>query len=90
MKTNAAQHRLHGVADRASQFHEVIRIYRDANGLCAICGAARGKRNHALDHDHATGRLRGILCGPCNAGIGMFRDNIDLLRKAIEYLERFT
>lgn len=59
------------------------------DGGCAICGS----RDHALeyqlavDHDHETGRVRGLLCHRCNLGIGQFGDDLDLLRKAIKYLE---
>jgi len=55
---------------------------------CEICGAAIGlvRQDYAVDHDHATNQTRGILCPPCNKGLGGFRDRIDLLRKAEEYL----
>lgn len=60
-------------------------------GKCAICGTtdwlARGKGPH-VDHNHDTGQIRGILCGPCNNGLGNFQDDPDLLRAAIDYLER--
>ena len=60
-------------------------------GVCAICSCApsdpRGFNMH-VDHDHATGLVRGILCGPCNAGLGSFRDDAVRLRRAIEYLAR--
>ncbi len=64
--------------------------------LCAICGTllvinAVGHRNQkdsaCLDHDHATGKVRKILCFRCNLGIGHFGDNIELLKLAIAYLE---
>jgi hypothetical protein len=53
-------------------------------GLCAICGEAPPAH---VDHDHGTGAVRGILCFNCNGGLGQFRDRVDILRNAIEYLE---
>lgn len=55
------------------------------NGVCAICHQ-KGKQKLAIDHDHETGKVRGLLCGPCNRGIGLLRDSADLLREAVEYL----
>jgi hypothetical protein len=55
---------------------------------CAICGApenADGRSLH-VDHDHKTGRVRGILCADCNFGLGKFKDDPELLQAAIDYL----
>lgn len=53
-------------------------------GRCAICEARID--NLHVDHCHSTGRVRGLLCGPCNRGIGMLRDDPAILRRAIDYL----
>ena len=58
------------------------------NGLCAICGGPPGKRSLNVDHDHVNGRVRDLLCATCNVGIGVMRDNPELLRKAADYIER--
>lgn len=66
-------------------------ILRKQNGRCAICRSDRfDKRRHALavDHDHVTNKIRGLLCRRCNQAIGAFQDNPDLLRKAAQYLEQ--
>lgn len=64
-------------------------ILADQDGGCAICGAARssnGKRLH-VDHDHHTGKVRGLLCSNCNTALGLLRDDPTLLTAAIEYLQ---
>ena len=53
------------------------------NGACAICGS--NGRLH-VDHNHDTGKVRGLLCMDCNTGIGKLQDSADLLKKAAEYL----
>ena len=59
-------------------------------GVCAVCkNPPRGKRKFlAVDHDHDTGKIRGLLCITCNVGLGALRDSADLLRAALSYLER--
>lgn len=59
------------------------------DGRCAICGRHGDEfgRRLAVDHCHETGKVRGLLCINCNPGIGAFRDNPELLRRAASYLE---
>jgi Recombination endonuclease VII len=53
---------------------------------CAIC---RGEsRRWDTDHDHNTGEVRGILCGPCNRAIGLLKDSPEVVTRAAEYLKR--
>ena len=54
------------------------------NGLCPICGGTPD----SIDHDHITGKVRGILCRWCNVGLGSFKDNPGWLRAAADYLDR--
>lgn len=57
-------------------------------GGCAICGTAVNGRDFAVDHDHATGAIRGLLCDNCNKGLGCFGDDPARLRAAAAYLRR--
>jgi len=60
-----------------------------AKGKCDICGSpSLTKPRHAIDHCHTTGKVRGLLCWPCNKGLGNFKDNPELIQKAIKYLEQ--
>lgn len=56
---------------------------------CAICGTLKcpSGRNFAVDHDHTTKKIRGLLCSPCNTGLGQYQDSTELLQKAIKYLK---
>ena len=54
-------------------------------GLCALCREAPAVH---VDHDHVTGKVRAILCEPCNGGLGLFKDDPNAIRRAIDYLER--
>jgi hypothetical protein len=59
----------------------------EQGGLCAICRAApTGQLGLMIDHNHTTGEVRGLLCGACNTGLGLFLDDPDLLERAAAYL----
>jgi hypothetical protein len=60
------------------------------NNSCAICGISQKALNYslAIDHCHTTGKFRGLLCHPCNLGIGNFKDIPGLLLEAYNYLIR--
>jgi hypothetical protein len=67
------------------------RMVAERNGRCDVCHRKPkgGKRTGLhVDHDHATGEVRGLLCGPCNRAIGLLGDSPEVLRKALAYLER--
>ena len=63
-------------------------MLKQQNGVCAICGKVDPyKRALAVDHDHSTKKVRGLLCNPCNTSLGKMHDDPALLRRAAEYLE---
>ena len=65
--------------------------FAEQDGKCAICGTDDpGKLDFCADHDHASGTKRGVLCRKCNAGLGHFQDNPEIIAKAIEYLSHYT
>ena len=66
-------------------------LHKKHDNKCAICRVSVRDIRHSslcVDHDHNTGRIRGLLCEKCNFGIGYFQDDIELLQAAIEYLNR--
>jgi nitrate/TMAO reductase-like tetraheme cytochrome c subunit len=67
---------------------EVNRMARKQNGECAICKKAFNeiKQSRQVDHDHVTGKVRGILCHKCNRGLGLFNDNPGTLLAAASYV----
>ena len=65
------------------------RILAEQGGGCYICGKKPSERRALdIDHDHKTGKVRGLLCSNHNRAIGLFGDNIRGLIKALEYLAR--
>lgn len=56
-------------------------------GVCAICGGTDKSKRLAIDHDHASGKIRGLLCGKCNISLGLLGDSVDILKSAIRYLK---
>ena len=71
---------------------EYAELLERQGGVCAICRQPESVpgRSLAVDHDHATGAVRGLLCGRCNRALGYFRDDPALLAAAITYLAAVT
>jgi hypothetical protein len=66
-----------------------LELYEKQEGKCAICGEERdlgGTGGLYVDHNHRSGEVRGLLCPGCNAAIGIFKDDVNLMQKAINYL----
>lgn len=77
-----AIYRKYGVTKE--QYNDLI-VSQDLK--CAICGDGTQKKKMFIDHNHRTGVIRGLLCTRCNVGLGMFKDNPEVLSKAIKYLK---
>lgn len=97
-KQNPAYWRAYALRKRFNlSVSEYQEVHDAQNGLCAICHKPEvdlsklGKVKFlTVDHCHVTGAVRGLLCRKCNAGLGMFSESSEMLRKAAEYLERST
>lgn len=92
-KKNPAKHRANRRQSRYGLTQgDFETLYKLQTGKCAICsdliidGSGRG--GLAIDHCHLSGKVRGLLCAPCNKGLGHFRDDAPLLKRAAEYLEK--
>ena len=71
---------------------EYDRLLASQGGGCAICGGVETdsrSRELPVDHDHATGAVRGILCDPCNRVLGLFGDDPATVRRAVRYLRKW-
>jgi hypothetical protein len=81
------------VLRRSLTVEEYDNMLARQGGVCWICRRKEGRLRNgvpqflAIDHDHNTGRIRGLLCGACNRGLGCYHDNVKWLKNAIRYLE---
>ena len=60
------------------------------HGVCAICKKPPTKRRLDVDHDHADGHVRQLLCERCNKGLGCFEDSLQLLETAVRYMRKHS
>lgn len=68
------------------------RMLAEQDGRCAICRSSEpGGRctTFPVDHNHDTGEVRSLLCGPCNTGLGQFKDDVERLKAAMQYLIKY-
>ena len=67
-------------------------MFEAQGGCCKLCGRPHSTETKATllvcDHNHATGKVRGLLCSWCNRGLGFLQDNPELVKKAARYLEQ--
>ncbi len=68
---------------------EYLKLLVDQDFKCGICGTKEpgGRHNNwHIDHNHKTGKIRGLLCWLCNSGLGKFKDDISIMKKAVKWL----
>lgn len=83
-KTGFEKHLIQRYGISANDYND---IFSHQKGVCAICWRKQSTKLH-VDHCHTTGVVRGLLCGNCNRALGLMKDNVDFLSKAIIYLQK--
>lgn len=89
---NKNKHKNYSLKKYNIDLNDYNEILKNQNNCCAICKNPQSDfiKSLAVDHDHKTGRIRALLCEKCNVGLGSFRDNPELLRKAADYIEFYN
>lgn len=81
----------HRTVIRKTHKHYKEMLKAQGNG-CALCGKSEAENGQrlAIDHNHTTHQVRALLCRNCNTGIGAFKENEELMIKAIEYINTWS
>jgi hypothetical protein len=84
-KKSAYLKKLYGIT--LKEYYELL---QKQDNKCAICGRHESKFDKLLsvDHDHKTGKVRGILCNTCNTSLGGFQDDLDIIQNAYNYIKK--
>lgn len=89
-KENPEKRRAHQLKKYGMTYVEYCAMLAAQDGLCAICrNEFQSRRETNVDHCHTTGKVRAILCGPCNRGIAFFGEDPARIDKAAAYLRGF-
>ena len=103
-KNHAVWMKIHNTADRKRKqrvkykygldWDTYTEMYENQGGKCYICRTHIDLKGHTtgayVDHNHKTEEVRSLLCQACNAGLGLFRESIDILQRAIDYIKKFN
>lgn len=74
--------RMYGIS-----LEQYAEMFKKQGEVCAICkNTCKTKKSLSVDHDHVTGKVRGLLCNKCNIALGALNDNVILFQRAIQYL----
>lgn len=88
LKLAASKRRYHLKYEFGMTVSDYTMLFQKQEGLCAICkSASSSNQSLAVDHNHKTGKIRGLLCVRCNRGIGAFGDCSETLNRAAIYLK---
>ena len=68
------------------RYDEILKLQNSCCAICGVSGNQYGATKLGVDHCHKTKKIRGLLCARCNNGIGLFRESVEALNKAIDYL----
>jgi hypothetical protein len=87
-KYNSTLHRKNKYSIEENDFSEMI---KSQNYKCAICfNLLKPKYGTHIDHSHKNGKVRGILCNPCNRGLGYLQDSEKILESALKYIQKYN
>lgn len=90
-KWRKANRKRHLIMSRVARYgitvNDLNLLWETQRGVCAICGEILDGKKYRIDHDHITGKVRGILCTSCNTGVGLLKDSPEVLINAARYLE---
>lgn len=65
---------------------EYEQIFKKQNGVCAICAGTNSEKRLHVDHDHESGKVRGLLCFKCNYALGLLNEDTQIISTLLEYL----
>ena len=86
-RARRSKHNTHLKKQYGITIDDYDKILADQGNVCAICRGGTSKRHFAVDHNHKSGQIRGLLCARCNRGLSVFMDRIDNLRAAVKYMK---
>ena len=87
MDAHKLRSRIYKFGMTPEQYFALLDVQENKCALCSVDFAGIKKKQIHVDHDHATGAVRGILCMPCNVALGMLGDTVSGLERALQYLK---
>lgn len=88
LEEEKARHRRNNIKQYGITESDYLKMFEDQKGVCLICSLPQLTKRLHIDHCHKKNKVRGLLCENCNRGLGMFKDSPEILKLAIEYLNK--